>query len=118
MTQPTSIAKGISNQIGMTLPGNLVNSRAMTMAKTALTIKSSRKMTIMNSVRVRFDTTTSVRAPIERALWRAEIHRVPKSWMPAKKMVPRTTHRSAGSHPQKTAIAGPTIGAAPATEVK
>ena len=38
--------------------------------------------------------------------------------MPAKKMVPSVTHRKAGSQPQITATAGPTIGAAPATEVK
>ena len=34
------------------------------------------------------------------------------------KIAPKTTHSSAGSQPQKTAIAGPTMGAAPATEVK
>jgi hypothetical protein len=33
------------------------------------------------------------------------------------KTVPTTTHRSAGSQPQMTAMAGPTIGAAPAIEV-
>ncbi len=38
--------------------------------------------------------------------------------MPAKKTVPNVTHSRAGSQPQMTAIAGPTMGAAPATEVK
>ena len=38
--------------------------------------------------------------------------------MPAKKTVPIVTQRKAGSHPQITATAGPTIGAAPATDVK
>ena len=33
------------------------------------------------------------------------------------KRVPRVTQRIAGSHPQITASAGPTIGAAPAIEV-
>jgi hypothetical protein len=33
------------------------------------------------------------------------------------KTVPNVTHRSAGSQPQITASAGPTIGAAPAIEV-
>ena len=33
-------------------------------------------------------------------------------------MVPNVTHKTAGTHPQYTAIAGPTIGAAPATDVK
>ena len=42
----------------------------------------------------------------------------PKSWTPAKKIVPSVTQRTAGTQPQYTAIAGPTIGAAPATDVK
>ncbi len=32
--------------------------------------------------------------------------------------MPRTIHASAGPQPQNTAMAGPTMGAAPATEVK
>ncbi len=43
---------------------------------------------------------------------------MPKSCTAPAKIVPTTTHRNAGSHPQMTAIAGPTIGAAPATDVK
>ncbi len=38
--------------------------------------------------------------------------------MPAMNTVPMVTHRNAGSQPQITATAGPTMGAAPATEVK
>jgi hypothetical protein len=34
------------------------------------------------------------------------------------KMLPKITHNSAGSQPQKTAIAGPTIGPVPAMLVK
>ena len=45
-------------------------------------------------------------------------HSAPKSCMPAKNTVPNTTQRNAGPQPQITAIAGPTIGAAPATDVK
>ena len=45
-------------------------------------------------------------------------HSAPASWIPAKKTVPSVTHRKAGTHPQITAMAGPTMGAAPATEVK
>ena len=56
--------------------------------------------------------------PIERPLWRLEIHRALKSCTAPAKTVPSTTHRKAGSQPQITAIAGPTIGAAPATDVK
>ena len=38
--------------------------------------------------------------------------------MPAKNTVPSVTQRKAGPHPQITATAGPTMGAAPATDVK
>ncbi len=86
--------------MGTTLPGKRTNRRAMTMANTALTMSSSRKMTTMNSARDRLETTSSESDPIERALCREEIHRVPKSWAPAKKMVPRITQTRAGSHPQ------------------
>ena len=55
---------------------------------------------------------------MERPLLRVEAHRVPKSCIPAKKTVPKVTQSNAGSQPQITAIAGPTMGAAPATEVK
>ena len=55
---------------------------------------------------------------MELALCRVEIQRVPKSCTAPAKIVPSTTHRNAGNHPQMTAIAGPTMGAAPATEVK
>src|SRR5690606_35156318 len=56
--------------------------------------------------------------PIDLPLLRTLAHSAPRSCTPAKKIVPRVTHRNAGSQPQITAIAGPTIGAAPATEVK
>src|SRR5690625_7875785 len=56
--------------------------------------------------------------PIERPLCLAEAQRAPKSCIPAKKTVPSVTHKNAGNHPQITATAGPTIGAAPATDVK
>ena len=90
----------------------------MITAKTALTIRSRKKMRSRKSTRARSPTTDSVRVPIERPLCRVEIQSVPKSWTAPAKTVPRTTHRKAGSQPQITAIAGPTIGAAPATEVK
>jgi hypothetical protein len=112
------MAMGREIQTGSTLPGKWTNSRAMITAKTALTMRRSRKITTRKSVRERPEITSSVSEPMERALWRAEIQRVAKSWTPAKKMVPKITHSSAGSHPQKTAIAGPTMGAAPAIEVK
>ena len=48
----------------------------------------------------------------------ALIQMAPKSCTPAKNTVPSTTHTKAGTHPQITAMAGPMMGAAPATEVK
>ena len=55
---------------------------------------------------------------MDRPLLRTEAHSAPRSCIPAKNTVPMVTQRKAGSHPQMTAIAGPTMGAAPATEVK
>ncbi|MDH5831888.1 hypothetical protein QFW80_15305 [Luteimonas sp. M1R5S18] len=56
--------------------------------------------------------------PIDLPLLRTLAQSAPKSCTPAKNTVPSVTHRNAGAQPQITAIAGPTIGAAPATEVK
>ena len=105
-------------QAGTTLLGMLTNRREMATANTALTISSSRKMTIMNRLRARGPTRVPVTAPIDRALLRTLAQMAPASWTPAKNTVPNTTHRKAGTQPQITAMAGPMIGAAPATEVK
>ena len=90
----------------------------MATANTALTISSSRKMTIMNRARARWLTTSPVRAPIDRARFRTLAQTAPKSWMPAKNIVPRMTQMNAGNQPQMIAMPGPIIGAAPATAVK
>jgi muramidase (phage lysozyme) len=82
-----------------------------------LTSVSRKKMISRNSARARLLITSRASAPMLRALWRTEIASEPKSWTPAAKMVPATIHTKAGPHPQNTAIAGPTIGAAPATDV-
>ena len=114
MTTATTMAL----HAGITLLGVAINAPEMTTAKTALTMSSSRKITIMNSVRARWLTTSPVREPTERAWLRMLAQMDPKSCTPAKNMVPRMTQRNAGSQPQMTAIPGPTIGAAPATAVK
>ncbi len=103
---------------GTTAPGLLISSLAITTPNTALTISSTRKMTIMNTLRARPPTTSPVSAPTDLARLRTLAQIAPLSWTPAKKMVPSTTQRKAGSQPQITAMAGPTMGAAPATEVK
>ena len=105
-------------QAGITLLGVAWNSFEMATANTALTISSSRKMTIMNNVRARWLTTSPVSEPTERAWLRMDAQIAPKSCTPAKNIVPITTHRNAGSQPQMTAMPGPMIGAAPATAVK
>src|SRR5690606_16951027 len=101
-----------------TLPGKLVNNPAMVTANTAFTISSRKKMINKNKPTARLPMTDWVMEPMDCPRFRADAHSVPKSCIPAKKMVPNTTHNSAGSQPQMTAIAGPTMGAAPATELK
>ena len=105
-------------QAGMTLAGVLMNSVAIATAKTAFTISRRKKTTIMNRLRARWLTTSPVSEPTDSALLRTLAQMAPKSWTPAKNIVPMTTHRKAGSQPQTTAMLGPMIGAAPATAVK
>src|SRR5690625_3350643 len=90
----------------------------MITANTAFTISKRRNTTTRNKERVRAPITLSDRAPIDLPLCLLLAHKAPISCTPAKKIVPKVTHISAGAHPQYTAIAGPTIGDAPATEVK
>ena len=73
---------------------------------------------IKNSVRARVLMTSEESVPMLRPLFLTETTSEPKSWTPAAKMVPKVIHNKAGNQPQKAAIAGPTIGAAPATDVK
>src|SRR5699024_8388813 len=90
----------------------------MTTASTSLTINSKKKMTTRNRMRPEPPIYRHDSVPIERPVWRADAESDPMSCMPAKNTVPDGTHKNAGSQPQITATAGPTIGAAPATEVK
>jgi hypothetical protein len=115
---PMAMASGISTRIGMTAPGLATNRLPMTTAKTAFTSVSRKKMMARNSMRARALMTDPASVPMLLALWRTDTTRAPKSCTPAAKIVPSTIHTSAGPQPQNTAMAGPTIGAAPATEVK
>src|SRR5690554_202095 len=110
-------ATTIAIQAGKTEPGVPTNPWAMMTANTALTISSSRKTTTRKRERVRAPITFSDNAPIDFPLLRVLAHKAPISWTPAKKIVPTVTQTRAGAHPQYTAIAGPTMGDAPATEV-
>ncbi len=118
MYWPMTIASGISTKIGITAPGLATNRLPITTANTAFTRVSRKKMISRNSVRARALITSCAMVPMFLALCRSETTSEPKSCTPAAKMVPSTIHASAGPQPQNTAIAGPTIGAAPATEVK
>lgn len=118
MYWPIPIASGISSRIGSTASGLATKRLPITTANTAFTRVSRKKMISRKRVRARLFTTSLASVPMLLARCRTETTSAPKSCTPAAKMVPSTTHASAGPQPQNTAIAGPTIGAAPATEVK
>ena len=115
---PIPIASGISTKIGMTAPGLATSRLPMTTAKTAFTRVSRKKMISRKRVRARLLMTSWAMLPMLRAPWRTETASEPMSCTPAAKMVPTTIQASAGPQPQNAAMAGPTIGAAPATDVK
>ena len=114
MTTATAIAL----HAGITLEGVAISASEIATAKTAFTIRSRKKITTMNRLCARLPTASFVSAPIERASLRTLAQMAPKSWTPAKKIVPSTTQMKAGTQPQITAIDGPMMGAAPATAVK
>ena len=90
----------------------------MAYANTAIT-KKMRKYTISkNRVLALGLIKIPARSPTERPFSLTEITSALKSCTAPMNMVPRTTQTIAGTHPQKTAIAGPIIGAAPAIEAK
>ena len=97
---PMISATKIADQAGNTAPGVPTKAPAITTPNTALTISSTRKMTTMNSARVRLPMTSSDSAPMDLPLWRALAHSAPKSWTPAKKIVPIVTQSTAGTQPQ------------------
>ncbi len=104
--------------MGITADGVETSSPEITTAKTVLTMSSSRKITTRNSRLPRRPMYFAASVPMDWPRLRVEAHRAPRSCMPAKNTVPRVTQRKAGPQPQITATAGPTIGEAPATEVK
>ena len=98
--------------------GYMVKRMPMTSAKTAIMSQSSKKMISRKRVRTRLFTTSAARSPMERPSFRSEMTRAPKSCTPPKKMDPKKTQSTAGTQPQITAMAGPTMGPSPAMEVK
>ena len=118
MAWPMSSATMIAPQVGMTEVGVVTSSFAMTTANAALTMSSSRKMITRKRLRPFRPMYLPDSVPMLCPRCLPEAHRAPKSCIPAMNTVPMVTHRKAGTHPQITAMAGPTMGAAPATEVK
>src|SRR5699024_5583803 len=103
---------------GKTLAGNEINKLAIIQANTAFTISTRIKIMNKNNILARCPISLLASDPIDCPLLRTEMTNVPKSWTPAANTVPNTTHRTAGNRPQETAIAGPTMGAGPATDEK
>jgi hypothetical protein len=58
----------------------------------------------------------SATLPIDMPRARMLTTRAEKSWTQPTRIAPRTTHSSAGSQPQMTATAGPSMGARPVIE--
>ena len=92
------------------------NSVATMCTNTPIAMVIRKKMRMWNSVLARGPMRLSVTLPIDMPRARMETASAPKSWTAPTKMAPRTTHSSAGSQPQMTAIAGPSIGDSPVME--
>ena len=104
--------------IGKIEAGLFLNSVAMMKAKTASTIQIRNEITIKNSTCTRRLMTCPAISPIDLPLWRKLMTRAEKSCIAPMNTVPTQIQMSAGSQPQITAIAGPTMGAAPAIDAK
>ena len=85
------------------------------MASTTVSAKNS---TSKNKTRVRGEINRPATSPTLCPSFRRLTTSAPKSWTAPMKMQPKTTHNTAGNQPQKTAMAGPTMGPVPAMLVK
>ena len=91
---------------------------AMTRPKMARTIDSTSASRSRKSIRARLLISLPAICPSVRPSFRMDTTSAPKSCTAPMKIDPSTTHSSAGSQPQNTAIAGPTMGPVPAMLVK
>ncbi len=114
---PRAIATTVWTQIGKIAPGFETKSVPMMKAKTASTIQIRKEMISRKSVRARAPITWPAMSQMERPWLRRLITRAEKSWTAPIRTVPTATQSIAGSQPQITAMAGPTMGAAPAMDV-
>ena len=108
----------ISMLIGNTAEGFFTNNPAIAMANTARTNHVRNITNIKNIILIRLFITLEDISAIDFPFSLALITNAPKSCTAPINIVPTTTHNTAGSHPQYTAMHGPIMGAAPAMEVK
>ena len=99
-------------------PGYILNTAAITSPKMASTIVRAMNRMDRNRMRVRGASTRPAMSPTVWPRLRMETTSEPKSCTAPIRMEPNKTQRRAGTHPQMTASAGPTIGPVPAIEVK
>ena len=107
----------ISIFIGRTAAGTFTNNPAIAIANTARTNQVSIITNKRNMVLTRGFMTDPVISAMDLPFSLTETTNAPKSWTAPMKIVPKTTHKKAGSHPQNAAIQGPIMGAAPAMDV-
>ena len=97
---PMTSATAMADQAGNTALGVPTKARAITTPNTAFTMSNNRNTMTMNNARVRLPTMLSESAPMDCPLWRLLAQSAPKSWTPAKNIVPNMTQRTAGTQPQ------------------
>ncbi len=115
---PMHTARGIWTRQGKIAEGNIRKTAAITSPKIASTMVRPMKSTIMNSRRTRRLSSRPATSPMVWPLLRRLTSRLPKSCTAPMKIEPNTTQTRAGSQPQSTPMAGPTMGPVPAMEVK
>ncbi len=90
----------------------------MTSPKIASTMVRAMNRMSRNSTRTRGLSSRPAISPTVWPRFRSDTTSAPKSCTAPTKIEPKSTHSSAGSQPQITAMAGPTIGPVPAIDVK
>ena len=118
MARPAPAASTARAPLGRTASGwNAGDSSvAVTWTNTPIARAIRKKMSRCISVFARRPISRSMAAPIDRPRARIETASAPKSCTAPTKIAPSTTHAIAGSQPQMTAIAGPSIGDSPVIE--
>ena len=90
----------------------------MTNTKTPMASAIPKKISARNRNLARGPMTPSATLPIDSPRARMDTTRAPKSCTQPMKTAPKTTQSMAGTQPQMTATAGPSMGASPVIEAK